>query len=96
MTENKHRLIQIGIVGLIAILNSCSTSPKNKPFTPDKLSEYIGRYALKTDLVLEVKKESDLLTLRPSFWRSSQILDSYRKRQILVIVTPSNTIRIYA
>jgi len=88
LTEYKHRLIQIGIVGLIAILNSCSTSQKNKLFTPDKFSEYIGRYALKTDLILEVKKESDLLTLRPSFWRSSQILDSIGEDKFSSLLHP--------
>ena len=69
----------IGIFGLTTILCSCISSNKNKEEVPNKFSEYIGRYALKTDLVFEVKEESGLLTLLPSFWGSTQILDSIDK-----------------
>ena len=53
-----------------------------------KFSEYTGRYALKTDLILEIKIESGLLTLRPSFWGSLQILESKETDKFFSLLHP--------
>lgn len=75
-TVGSTLILKIGILGLIMILGSCKNTDKSELVEPDKYSEYIGRYSLKTDLVLEVNKEGEFLTLLPSFWGRSQILDS--------------------
>ena len=69
-------ILKIGILGLTIILGSCKNSSNSKLIETDNYSEYIGRYSLKKDLVFEVKKEGELLTLLPSFWGTAQILDS--------------------
>ncbi len=71
--------LKIGILGFITILCSCISSDKDRAGPPNKFSEYTGRYILKTDLVFNVKEESGLLTLLPSFWGSAQILDPIDK-----------------
>ncbi len=64
------------LLGLCLILSNCNFSDSNPKENESKYAEYIGRYAVKTDLILDVTEKEGLLTLLPSFWGSAQILDS--------------------
>lgn len=68
--------LRIGIFGLITILCSCINVDKNIEEAPNKFSEYIGRYQLNTNLVIEVLEEKGQLQIRPSFWRIARRIDS--------------------
>ena len=68
--------IVIAILGLASIFLGCDSSNNSAEEASKKYSDYVGRYALTSDLVFEVKEDSGLLTLLPSFWGSAQILDS--------------------
>lgn len=74
------RIALVVIVWLTAIAtpNALVAQKKNKsPDRPDyDPMDYVGRYALNDDLLLDVRKDGQLLTLLPSFWRTAQILDS--------------------
>lgn len=51
-------------------------------------SVYVGRYDLRPDVVFEVKKDGNLLTLLPSFWGSAIILDSIGKDKFESLLHP--------
>ncbi len=79
---------EVIILAIVLILLGCKQFDRPIENTLDNPSEYIGRYALDTDLVLEVKVESGLLTLLPSFWHATQILDSIDKDSYQAFLHP--------
>ncbi len=66
----------IGVLSLLIFLCGCTSSNKKNEEALQQFSEYEGRYALTEDLILDIKEESGLLTLLPSFWHATQILDA--------------------
>jgi len=75
MTSGKA--VKVCLCLWLAVLAGCQPHTENDGGDPDpdQWAPYTGRYVLNPDLVLEVKVEDDLLTLLPSFWRTTQILD---------------------
>lgn len=83
--RQKQRIL---VLGLITVLFGCISPNKNTEETPKKYAEYVGRYALNSDLVFDIKEEDGLLTLLPSFWGSAQIMDSIGKDSFESLLHP--------
>ncbi len=83
-----NQKIKTGIICLLVLCLSSVARSQNKAVLPDKLSNYVGRYSLRTDLVLEVKRDGDLLTLLPSFWGSAVILNPIAKDKFASLLHP--------
>ncbi len=69
-------------------ITGCKENKTQVNNTSGKWSEYVGRYSLKPDLVLNVKTDGELLTLLPSFWGSAQILDPIQKDSFVSLLHP--------
>jgi tetratricopeptide (TPR) repeat protein len=59
----------------LTLVFACSEDNRGADGPSSSSDDYLGRYKLSEDVVLVVNNEEGLLTLLPSFWRTTQILE---------------------
>ncbi len=82
MSIRRFRPVLVLLVGLG--VGGCV--PEHSPVTPQ--SEYVGRYALNPDFVLNVFEQDSLLMLLPTFWGTTQVLDSVAPDRFVSLLHP--------
>ncbi|NNE97757.1 MAG: hypothetical protein HKN25_01920, partial [Pyrinomonadaceae bacterium] len=83
-----NRNLKSGIGCILFFLLSCAVFAQSQTSLDLKQTDYIGRYNLKPDLVLEVTQDGEHLKLLPSFWGSAIVFNPIGKDKFESLLRP--------